>query len=65
MVAYVIGLMNLILHGIPAPNLLRTDTLADRMADVEEKDRYNVILANPPVQNCAFLQIKHFRLGPR
>ncbi|WP_050523539.1 class I SAM-dependent DNA methyltransferase [Pseudorhodobacter wandonensis] len=46
--AYVIGLMNLILHGVPAPNLLRTDTLADRMADIEEKDRYNVILANPP-----------------
>ena len=46
--AYVIGLMNMILHGIPAPNLLRTDTLADRMADIEEKDRYHVILANPP-----------------
>ena len=46
--AYVIGLMNMILHGIPAPNFLRTDTLADRIADIEEKDRYNVILANPP-----------------
>lgn len=46
--AYVIGLMNLILHGVPAPNLLRTDTLADRIADIEEKDRYHVILANPP-----------------
>jgi type I restriction enzyme M protein len=46
--AYVIGLMNMILHGIPAPNYLRTDTLADRIADVEERDRYDVILANPP-----------------
>ncbi len=46
--AYVIGLMNMILHGIAAPNYLRTDTLADRIADFEEKDRYNVILANPP-----------------
>jgi type I restriction enzyme M protein len=46
--AYVIGLMNMILHGIEAPNLLRTDTLADRIADIEEKDRYHVILANPP-----------------
>jgi type I restriction enzyme M protein len=27
--AYVIGLMNMILHGISAPNYLRTDTLAD------------------------------------
>jgi type I restriction enzyme M protein len=46
--AYVIGLMNMILHGIPAPNLLRTDTLAERIADIEEKDRYDIILANPP-----------------
>jgi type I restriction enzyme M protein len=46
--AYVIGLMNMILHGIPAPNFLRADTLADRIADIEERDRYDVILANPP-----------------
>jgi type I restriction enzyme M protein len=46
--AYVIGLMNMILHGVPAPNFLRTDTLADRIADIEERDRYHVILANPP-----------------
>lgn len=46
--AYVIGLMNMILHGIAAPNYLRTDTLAERIADIEEKDRYDIILANPP-----------------
>jgi type I restriction enzyme M protein len=46
--AYVIGLMNMILHGVAAPNLLRTDTLASRIADIEERDRYDVILANPP-----------------
>ena len=46
--AYVIGLMNMILHGIAAPNYLRTDTLSERIADIEEKDRYDIILANPP-----------------
>lgn len=46
--AYVIGLMNMILHGIATPNYLRTDTLSERMADIEEKDRYDIILANPP-----------------
>ena len=46
--AYVIGLMNMILHGVNAPNYLRTDTLATRIADIEEKHRYNIILANPP-----------------
>jgi len=49
--AYVIGLMNMILHGITAPNYLRMDTLSERMADIEEKDRYDIILANPPFGN--------------
>jgi len=46
--AYVIGLMNLILHGIEAPNLIHTNTLAENLADIQEKDRYDIVLANPP-----------------
>ena len=46
--AYVIAIMNMILHGIEAPNILHTNTLTENLADVQEKDRYNVILANPP-----------------
>ena len=46
--AYVIAIMNMILHGIDTPNILHTNTLADNLADVQEKDRYHVILANPP-----------------
>src|SRR5207237_2132415 len=46
--AYVIGLMNMILHGIEAPNIIHTNTLSENLADVQEKDRYDVILANPP-----------------
>ena len=46
--AYVIAIMNLILHGIDAPNVLHTNTLAENIADIQEKDRYDVILANPP-----------------
>ena len=46
--AYVIAIMNMILHGIEAPNILHTNTLAENLADIEEKDRYNVVLANPP-----------------
>ena len=40
--------MNLILHGIEAPNIIHANTLADHDHDVQEKDRYDVILANPP-----------------
>ncbi len=46
--AYVIAIMNMILHGIEAPNILHTNTLAENLADIEEKDRYDVVLANPP-----------------
>ena len=46
--AYVIAIMNMILHGIEAPNILHTNTLSENLADVQDKDRYDVILANPP-----------------
>lgn len=46
--AYVIAIMNMILHGIEAPHILHTNTLAENLADVQDKDRYKVILANPP-----------------
>jgi len=46
--AYIIGIMNMILHGVEAPNIIHTNTLAENLSDIQEKDRYNVILANPP-----------------
>src|SRR5947199_10172242 len=46
--AYIIGVMNMILHGIEAPNIIHTNTLSENIRDIQEKDRYNVILANPP-----------------
>jgi len=46
--AYVIGTMNMILHGIEAPNLVHTNTLGESIRDIQEKNRYHVILANPP-----------------
>lgn len=46
--AYVIAIMNMILHGIEAPNIIHTNTLAENISDIQEKDRYDVILANPP-----------------
>lgn len=46
--AYVIGTMNLILHGIEAPNLVHTNTLAENLDDVQPGDQHDVVLANPP-----------------
>ena len=46
--AYIIGIMNMIFHGVEAPNIIHTNTLAENLADIQEKDRYDVVLANPP-----------------
>jgi type I restriction enzyme M protein len=46
--AYVIAIMNMILHGIETPNIVHTNTLTENLADIQEKDRYDVVLANPP-----------------
>lgn len=46
--AYIIGTMNMIFHGVEAPNIIHTNTLAENLADIQEKDRYGVVLANPP-----------------
>lgn len=74
--AYIIGVMNMILHGIEAPNIIHTNTLTENIRDIQEKDRYNVILANPPfggkerkevqqnfdikTSETAFLFLQHF-----
>ena len=46
--AYIIGTMNMILHGIDAPNLIHTNTLGENINDIQEKNRYDIVLANPP-----------------
>ena len=46
--AYVIGIMNMILHGIEAPNIIHTNTLGENLSDIQDKDRHDIVLANPP-----------------
>jgi type I restriction enzyme M protein len=74
--AYVIAIMNMILHGIEAPNIIHTNTLSENLADIQDKDRYQVVMANPPfggkernevqqnfpirTSETAFLFLQHF-----
>jgi type I restriction enzyme M protein len=74
--AYVIAIMNMILHGIEAPNIVHTNTLSENLADIQDKDRFDVVLANPPfggserkevqqnfpirTSETAFLFLQHF-----
>ena len=46
--AYVIAIMNMILHGIDAPNVVHANTLSENITDIQDKDRFDVVLANPP-----------------
>ncbi|PZO20391.1 MAG: type I restriction endonuclease subunit M [Leptolyngbya foveolarum] len=46
--AYVIAIMNMILHGIDAPNIIHANTLTENLDDIQDKNRFDVILANPP-----------------
>ena len=46
--AYVLGVMNMILHGIDAPNIRHTNTLAENVMDIQQADRHDIVLANPP-----------------
>src|ERR1700731_563023 len=46
--AYVIAIMNMILHGIETPNIIHTNTLPENLADIQDKDRYDIVVANPP-----------------
>lgn len=46
--AYVIGIMNMILHGVEAPDIRHTNTLFENIMDIQTKDQVDVVLANPP-----------------
>lgn len=47
-IAYIMGVMNMILHGIENPNINKKNTLTDDIRGFEEKDRFDIIIANPP-----------------
>ena len=47
-VAYVLGLTNLILHGIDIPSYKYIDSLKTNYNEIKFKDQFDVILANPP-----------------
>ena len=46
--AYVIGIMNMILHGIEAPNIVHANTLGQNLNDIQPRDQKDIVLANPP-----------------
>jgi len=45
---YMLGQMNLLLHGLEYPKVIYGNTLAQKMTEIGDKDRVDVILTNPP-----------------
>lgn len=45
---YLLGIMNMLLHRIEGANLEQANTLELHSANVSEKNRYDIILSNPP-----------------
>ncbi|WP_031535357.1 MULTISPECIES: type I restriction-modification system subunit M [unclassified Bacteroides] len=45
---YIIATMNMIFHGVAAPNIVRGNTLTENLAAIQQRDRKDIILANPP-----------------
>src|SRR5574341_316119 len=45
---YLLGMMNLLLHGLDTPNLRRDNALSHPLAQITDRARYDVIMTNPP-----------------
>ena len=56
---YVIGVMNMILHGVEAPSIRHANTLTENVMDIAEDDRHDVILANPPFGGDERAEVQH------
>lgn len=56
--AYIIAVMNMILHGIEAPNIEHTNTLQENILNYSEKDKVDIVLANPPFGGSMRAEIK-------
>lgn len=45
---YLLGMMNLLLHEVQQPSIIRGNSLARPMADIRKADRVDVVVTNPP-----------------
>lgn len=45
---YLLGMMNLLLHEVQQPHIVRDNALARPLSDIRKADRVDVVLTNPP-----------------
>jgi len=56
---FLIGNMNMILHQILVPNLIRTNTLMQDVNNIQESEKVNIIMTNPPFGGKENQSIQH------
>lgn len=57
--AYVIGIMNMVLHGIETPAIRHANTLNENVMEIQEADRHDIVLANPPFGGGERKEVQH------
>jgi len=45
---YLLAMMNMLLHEIDEPNIVRGNTLSRPLREITEEDQYDIIMTNPP-----------------
>jgi type I restriction enzyme M protein len=45
---FLLGIMNLLLHGLQSPHLLKTNTFSEDLTSIPDSERYDIVLTNPP-----------------
>ena len=55
---YIVGLMNMILHGIESPNIIRKNTLKENSNNIRPQDQHDVVLANPPFGGSEQIEVQ-------
>jgi type I restriction enzyme M protein len=51
--------MNMVLHGIDAPNIRHANTLTENVMEIAERNRHDIVLANPPFGGGERKEVQH------
>ena len=57
--AFVIANMNMILHGVKVPHIVRGNTLEEDVRNISDKEKFDVVLANPPFGGIEHSSVQH------
>jgi type I restriction enzyme M protein len=45
---FLLGTMNLMLHGVPSPRIVRENTLSESLRGIDSSQQFDIIVTNPP-----------------